>query len=178
MFSLSPKRFIMGAFLVMACGYVAGGPSCDCDEIGVSGGYEHQSSRMGVFARTEAVVNGRWVYQNSEYQYLYFPSGFGWRISSDYTSSSSGVKDPSSSNALCPNDVGSNFQEWDGSEWKKKTVPVTKKGATLSGDTRDSGLIPHKTSPHSLLSYDTTLRPWARFPFDSPQAPNCFAARC
>ena len=24
-------------------------PSCDCDEIGVSGGYERQSSRMGVF---------------------------------------------------------------------------------------------------------------------------------
>ena len=33
------------------------------------------------------------------------------------------------------------------------TVPVTKKGATCSGDTRDSGLIPHKSSPHSLLSY-------------------------
>ena len=64
------------------------------------------------------------------------------------------------------------------SEPKKKTVPDTKKGATCSGDTRDSGLIPHKTSPHSLLAYDTTLRPWARFPFDSPQAPNCFAARC
>ena len=44
------------------------------------------------------------------------------------------------------------------------TVPVTKKGATCSGDTRDSGLIPHKSSPHSLSSpmcYDTTLRPWA-----------------
>ena len=63
-------------------------------------------------------------------------------------------------------------------ESHKKIVPVTKKGAARSGDTRDSGLIPHKTSPHSLLSYDTTLRPWARFPFDSPQAPNCFAARC
>ena len=45
-------------------------------------------------------------------------------------------------------------------EVSKKIVPVTKKGATCSGDTRDShsGLIPHKTSPHSLLSYDTTLR--------------------
>ena len=88
-----------------------GGPSCDCDEIGVSGGYKHQSKRMGVFTRTGTVVNGRWVYKNSEDQYLYFPSGYGWRISSDYTTSSSGVKDPSSSNALCPNDVGSNFQE-------------------------------------------------------------------
>ena len=139
MISLTPKRFVMGTFLVMACGYVAaspeiilaeptspgpgnlsvdgdagevevmpvegsngasvqprsGGPSCDCDKIGVSGGYEHQSSRMGVFTRTGTVVNGRWVYKNSEDKYLYFPSGFGWRISSDYTSSSSGVKDPS-----------------------------------------------------------------------------------
>ena len=100
MISLSSKRFVMGAFLVMACGYVAaspgiilaeptspgplgpggnfsvvdgdagevevmpvedskavsvqprsGGPSC-CNFIGVSGGYEHQSTRMGVFTRT------------------------------------------------------------------------------------------------------------------------------
>ena len=60
----------------------------------------------------------------------------------------------------------------------KKNCSCYEKGSYCSGDTRDSGLIPHKTSPHSLLSYDTTLRPWARFPFDSPQAPNCFAARC
>ena len=61
---------------------------------------------------------------------------------------------------------------------EKKNCSCYEKGSYCSGDTRDSGLIPHKTSPHSLLSYDTTLRPWARFPFDSPQAPNCFAARC
>ena len=60
----------------------------------------------------------------------------------------------------------------------EKNCSCYEKGSYCSGDTRDSGLIPHKTSPHSLLSYDTTLRPWARFPFDSPQAPNCFAARC
>ena len=62
---------------------------------------------------------------------------------------------------------------------RKKNCSCYEKGSYCSGDTRDSGLIPHKTSPHSLLSYDTTLRPSAaRFPFDSPQAPNCFAARC
>ena len=65
-----------------------------------------------------------------------------------------------------------------GCETLKKNCSCYEKGSYCSGDTRDSGLIPHKTSPHSLLSYDTTLRPWARFPFDSPQAPNCFAARC
>ena len=98
MISFSSKRFVMGAFLVMACGYVAaspgiilaeatspgpgnlavhvdgdagevevmpvegsngasvqprsGGPSCDCDYIGVSGGYDYQSKKMGVFTRT------------------------------------------------------------------------------------------------------------------------------
>jgi len=72
---------------------------------------------MGVFTRTGTVVNGRWVYKNSEDQYLYFPSGYMWMISDDYTSASAGVVDYSYSNALCPNDVGSNFQRWDGSEW-------------------------------------------------------------
>ena len=54
----------------------------------------------------------------------------------------------------------------------KKNCSVFKRElATCSGDTRDSGLIPHKTSPHSLLSYDdTTLRPWARFPYFTTSA--------
>ena len=43
-----------------------------------------------------------------------------------------------------------------GLDAEKKNCSCYEKGSYCSGDTRDSGLIPHKTSPHSLLSYDTT----------------------
>ena len=89
---------------------------------------------MGVFTRTGTVMNGRWVYKNSEDQYLYFPSGYGWRISSDYTSPSRGVYDASYSNALCPTDVGSNFQEWDGSEWGGSVAVVCHIGGPTGCD--------------------------------------------
>ena len=180
MISLSLKRFVMGAFLFMACGYVtaspgvilaeptslgplgpggnfsivdgdagevevmpvegsndvsvqsrSGGPSCDCDEIGVSGGYEFQSTRMGVFTRTGTVMNGRWVYKNSEDQYLYFSYSV-WSIGSDFDTH--GVKSASTS-ALCPEDVDSDFEEYEGSsEWGGSVAVVCRVPAPTGCD--------------------------------------------
>jgi hypothetical protein len=41
------------------------GPLCSCEQIGVSGGNGYQSTRMGVFTRSQTLANSRWVYKNA-----------------------------------------------------------------------------------------------------------------
>jgi len=69
---------------------------------------------MGVFTRTDSHINGRFIYANSNGQYLFYLPG-GWRISSDYTSTSSDVRDFSGSTEYCPEaNLDSQFMEWSG----------------------------------------------------------------
>ena len=132
-------------------------PSCRCNHIGVSGAYDTQPSRMGVFTRQSNSINGRWVYMNADGKFLYYPSGYGWRISSDYASTASNVRDLIYSNALCPEDVGSDFKAWDGENWGGSVAVVCRVPAPPGCDSFAlTGA--ESTNPAQMGSYEQYTR--------------------
>jgi len=86
-------------------------------------------------------MNGRFIYANSNGQYLFYLLFGGWSISSDYNSMA--VHETINSAEYCPEAIGSDstFKEWSGTAWTGRVsvvcrVPVVTQGCdsfALSG---------------------------------------------
>ena len=106
------------------------------ETIVVSGAEAVQSSRMGTFTKVGALTQGdRPVYQRvgTAVTYLYYwPTTSEWRISSNYATSSSGVKSTGGTGAACP-DQATGWQAYANGAWVSTytiiVVPAT--GQTL-----------------------------------------------
>jgi hypothetical protein len=83
--------------------------------------------RMGLYTKAANLMQGeRPVYQRvgSTMMYLfYWPNASNWRIGSNYTSSSSGVRSTGGDGAVCP-DQATGWQVYDGTVWVS-TSPIT-----------------------------------------------------
>ncbi len=115
-----------------------------------------QVSRFGTYTKLANVMQGdRPVYQlvGSTVMYLFYsPSSSNWRISSSYTSSSSGVRSTGNAGAACPHEA-TGWQAYTGGAWVG-TYPITV--APAAGQTR-----PPTTAASTTVGTRSRLRPHA-----------------
>ena len=106
---------------------------------------------MGVFQMQPALTaGGKPVYKNSEGQYVYYwPAHLDWRIGSDVTDATAGVRSTSNTDTLCPQD-SSGWEEWVDESWVKSSVAV------LAG--MPPHLNAHTRDPACALSQPPALR--------------------
>ncbi len=118
-----------------------------------------QASRFGTYAKLANVTQaGRPIYQlvGSTVMYLfYWQTTSEWRIGSNYTSGSSGVKSTGTAGAACP-DQATGWQAYSGGTWVS-IYPITV--APAAGQTRPPALP--TAAPAANVGTRSSLRPHA-----------------
>ena len=91
----------------------------------VSGTSGANTKRMGVFKmQPDLTAGGKPVFKNSNGMFLYYwPANVDWTVGPDITKNASWVVSTSNTDTLCPQD-SSEWQEWDGVSWVKRSISV------------------------------------------------------
>jgi hypothetical protein len=133
------------------------------ESIVVSGAEAVQASRMGMYRKVPNLTQGdRPVYRlGADLSYLfYWPTTSEWRIGSNYTSNSSGVKSTNITEAACPDHVNG-WQAYSGGAWVSTYTITVAPSTTSSAPTNSTptpGISAARKASHARMRRLTRMR--------------------